>query len=230
MILTVAHSDLEGALTSPIDRDNQRTQQCNATGNTGLTRTFGNVSVFLMQNYSKLSHAGKTHLSKAKQPKKSKKSEKKEPLWSMLPERHRDVLLLLKDCGLKFKFHNENDSISCTEDWDTNVMGRFSCRNRDCSSRGWPSKAIAMIIRLYPNARYNARIYHQRCIKCNTPGRLEEVDESYTERVSYWLKRWSGVQVEAPQHSYKKTRAPHRKDLCEGCKAGHCKLGKQTGF
>lgn len=183
-----------------------------------------------MLNFSELSHTAENQLPKAKQPKKSKKkSEKKEPLWSMLPERHRDVLLLLKDCGLKFKFHNEDDSISCAEDWDTNVMGRFSCRNHDCPSRGWPSKAIAMTIRLYPNARYNARIYHQRCVRCNTPGRLEEVDESYTERVSYWLKRWSGVQVEAPQQSYKKTRAPHRKDLCEGCTAGHCKLGKQTG-
>lgn len=205
----------------------QSIHQRNEKGNPGLPRTFDSVRTFLMQSYPGLSPVAEKQLSKAKQPKKQKKKPgKKDPLWSMLPERHRDVLLMLKDCGLKFKFHNEDDSISCAEDWDTNVMGRFSCRNRDCPSRGWPSKAIAMTIRLYPNARYNARIYHQRCIRCNTPGRLEEVDDSYTERVSYWLKRWSGVQVEAAQHSYKKTRAPHQSDLCEGCKAGHCKLGK----
>lgn len=109
-------------------------------------------------------------------------------------------------------------------------MGRFSCRNRSCTSQGWPSKAIAMTIRLDPSDRYNARIYHQRCKKCKTPGRIEEVDESYPERVSYRLKRWSGIEVQAPQLSRQKTRAPHQTDLCEGCRSGHCKLGEEARF
>lgn len=168
-------------------------------------------------------------LARAKQPKKPKqKKQKKDTLWSMLPSRHKDVLFMLKGDSLKLKFHNNDDSASCIEDWDTNIRGRFSCRNRSCTSQGWPSKAIAITIRLYPSDRYNARIYHQRCRKCKTPGRLEEVDESYTERVSYWLKRWSGIVVQAPQIFRQKTRAPHQIDLCEGCRAGHCKLGEEA--
>ena len=168
---------------------------------------------------------------KAKRPRQPKtKKQERYPLWSMLSSRHKDVLSLLKEHDLNFKFHNDDVSTSCIETWDTNIMGRFSCRNDGCDSRGWPSKAIATTIRLYPGARYNARIYHQRCMRCLTTGRLEEVDESYVERVSYWLKRWSGVEVQAPQRSYQKTRAPHQKDLCEGCRAGHCKLGEEAKF
>jgi hypothetical protein len=168
---------------------------------------------------------------KAEQSKRSNpRKQEGYPLCSMLPSRHRDVLFTLKEHGLSFKFHNDDDSASCIENWDTNIMGRFSCRNGDCISLGWPSKTIATTIHLYPNARYNARIYHQRCIRCKTPGRLEEVDDSYVERVSYWLKRWSGIKVRAPQRSFQKSRAPHQKDLCEGCRVGHCRLGEEARF
>jgi hypothetical protein len=166
---------------------------------------------------------------RAKRPRRPKpRTQERYPLSSMLSSRYKDVLFVLKAHGLSFKFHNEDDSSSCIEAWDTNIMGRFSCRNGDCNSQGWPSKAIATTIRLYADARYNAKIYHQRCMKCLTPGRIEGVDESYVERVSYWLKRWSGVEVEVPQRSYQRTRAPHQKDLCEGCRAGHCKLGEEA--
>ncbi|EJT68021.1 hypothetical protein GGTG_14401 [Gaeumannomyces tritici R3-111a-1] len=51
------------------------------------------------------------------------------------------------------------------------------------------------------------------------------LDDSYGERVAYWLKKWSGVRVQAPQRSQRKNDKPHRSNLCEGCKAGHCKNG-----
>jgi hypothetical protein len=110
------------------------------------------------------------------------------------------------------------------------------------------SHQIATTIRRYPRNRYNARVYHQRCKACSksnrnsksnsssnlssnsspsTPSVQPIVDDSYAERVAYRIKKWCGVRMEPPPFSGR-ARAPHRRDLCEGCRWGVC-AGSRDG-
>ncbi|KAH7129378.1 zinc-binding domain-containing protein, partial [Dactylonectria estremocensis] len=141
--------------------------------------------------------------------------------WSMYPKLHTNVSRLLKEDGLQFEFHGIDDDKTCIEKYDTNVMGRFTCNNHKCSSNGWPSMKIAITIRMYPGNRYNARVYSQRCRACNTPSRPFLDKKSYADRVAYRIKKWNGVDVDPPHYSGD-PRGDHEKDLCEGCRAGHC--------
>lgn len=152
--------------------------------------------------------------------KKTKRTRKPIQPWSMHSAHHDAVSDLLEEHDLLFDFHEDDDS-DCEEEYDTNIMGRFICHNRACPIRGWSSKLIAITIRMYPGAKYNARVYHQRCKACN---KLSEpiLDSSYAERVAYRLKKWCGVQMELPKYSGR-SRAPHESNLCEGCRHGHCR-------
>ncbi|THC88143.1 hypothetical protein EYZ11_012412 [Aspergillus tanneri] len=140
--------------------------------------------------------------------------------WSMYPKLHDDVVRLLAGEGLIFNFYNVDEDKGCTDNRDTHIMGRFICHNRACSSNGWSSKKIAITIRMYHGHKYNARVYHQRCKRCGSLSR-PLLDESYAERATYWIKKWSGVVVEKPS-SFGDSKGPHNSQLCEGCKAGHC--------
>ncbi|CAG8923270.1 unnamed protein product [Penicillium salamii] len=151
-------------------------------------------------------------------PRKGRKVAK---LWSLHPEFHDEVARLLDEEGLRLDFVSIDDGQSNIEEWDTNVMGRFICHNSICYSSGWSSKRIAITIRLYPQQRYNARVYHQRCRTCKSVGRLVLNTECYAERVTYWLKKWNGIEVQRPGYSGQ-SRGPHDSELCEGCRAGHC--------
>jgi RNase P subunit RPR2 len=139
--------------------------------------------------------------------------------WSMYPSLHDEVSDLLREQDLSFDFYESDDS-DCDEDYDTNIMGRFICRNALCASKGWNSKRTAITIRKYHGDQYNARVYNQSCKAC---GRLStpQLDETYAERIAYRIKKWHGVQMEAPPYSGP-SGAPHESDLCEGCKHGHC--------
>lgn len=147
------------------------------------------------------------------------------PRWSMFPSMHKKVTSLLEDEDLHFTFHNLDDEAESIRTYDTNIMGRFSCRNPNCQSSGWPSKRIAITIRMYQGERYNARVYHQRCKACDFLSK-PTLDNSYAERVGYRLKKWCGIELEPPEVSARSTR-PHEKELCEGCKAGHCAEGRR---
>jgi Fe-S-cluster-containing dehydrogenase component len=140
--------------------------------------------------------------------------------WSMFPTLHDTVNALLAEDNLSFSFYDNDTDHGVSKEWDTTVMGCFGCKNPNCSS-GWGSQQIAITIRMYPNRRYNARVYHQRCNACNTTCR-PHLDSSYAERIARRLKIWSGVSVPPPPNRGKKSKAPHRSDLCEGCRAGHC--------
>ncbi|KAH7081965.1 zinc-binding domain-containing protein [Paraphoma chrysanthemicola] len=139
--------------------------------------------------------------------------------WSMYPSLHNDVSELLYADLLFFSFHEKDDDNSCIDDYDTTIMGQFTCSNPTCLAV-WGSKQIAITIRRYSNKQYNARVYYQSCKRCQTTSE-PVLDHSYAERVAYRLKRWSGVQVERPPFSGV-SKGPHRSDLCEGCKQGHC--------
>lgn len=149
-----------------------------------------------------------------------------EKRWSIFPSFHEEVSRLLEEDDVHCEFHELDDSQNCTRSYDTNIMGRFICRNRACGSNGWSSKRIAITIRMYPGATYNARVYHQRCKICNRLSR-PILNESYAERVAYRLKRWNGIRVEQPYHVGTSAR-PHNSDLCEGCRDGHCSALRLT--
>lgn len=140
--------------------------------------------------------------------------------WSMFPLMHKDVSRLLEAEGLHFAFYDVDEDVDSIRTYDTNIMGRFTCRNANCQSNGWPSMRVAITIRMYSQERYNARVYHQRCKACNSLSK-PTLDNSYAERVSYRLKKWRGVEMEPPQFSGG-SKGPHEKQFCEGCKAGHC--------
>ncbi|KAI0197078.1 zinc-binding domain-containing protein [Xylaria flabelliformis] len=139
---------------------------------------------------------------------------------SMHPSRHPEVAQLLEDSGLVFTFHHDDTDDGAIKWRDSAVMGRFRCHNPKCGSHGWSSKRIAIRIRVYRRERYNAKVYHQHCKNC---GFLSKpiLDDTYAERVAYWLKSWSGISLPKPPHG-PKSKKPHHQELCEGCKAGHC--------
>lgn len=144
---------------------------------------------------------------------------------SMYQALHNEVSRLLVEAGLHFGFHEDDDELGCTKARNTNIMGRFVCHNRACKASGWSSNMIAIRIRLYPDQKYNARIYHQRCKVCSRLSR-PRLDQSYAERVVYWIKQWNGVRVERPPVS-RDSKGPHNRQLCEGCKAGHCSQSEE---
>lgn len=156
--------------------------------------------------------------------------------YSMLPNQHKNITQLLKPTNLTFTFHpaddddnnNNQTTTKVSKEHDTSITGKFHCRNTACSSTGWSSKAIPTTIRLYADNRYNARIYHQRCKECNWLAKPVVTGGSYAERVTYWLKRWSGVEVERPPWGGGAGR-PHVSELCEGCRVGRCKFARVGG-
>ncbi|KAJ6123208.1 hypothetical protein N7512_005673 [Penicillium capsulatum] len=141
--------------------------------------------------------------------------------FSLHPKLHNDVAQLLNEEGLQLNFFVADDESTNIEERDTNVMGRFICKNSRCHSSGWSSKKIAITIRMYPQQLYNARVYHQRCKNCRAIGQLILDRECYAERVVYWLKKWNGIEVPKPDFSGQ-SRGPHDSELCEGCRVGHC--------
>ncbi|KAF1346513.1 zinc-binding domain-containing protein [Delphinella strobiligena] len=141
--------------------------------------------------------------------------------WSMYPSLHDEVSRLLEAEDLTFGFCEADDPNNCIHEHDTTIMGRFTCKNRACSSRGWSSKSIAITIRMYPGKLYNAKVYKQRCQSCRHLGQQPILDDSYAERVACRLKKWCGIQMDLPHYSGRSDR-PHQSALCEGCRSGHC--------
>lgn len=149
-------------------------------------------------------------------------TKKQKPIatWSMYKNLHDEVSSSLVAPDLHYEFYENDDGMSSTNMRDTNIMGRFVCHNRACRARGWPSNMIAITIRLFPGQKYNARVYHQRCKFCRWLSR-PVLDQSYAERIVYWIRQWNGIRVERPPIS-RDSKGPHNRQLCEGCKAGHC--------
>lgn len=140
--------------------------------------------------------------------------------WSMYQNLHDEVSRLLEEESLNFQFYDIDNDLNCIRQRDSNVMGRLKCYSPKCKSDGWSSRKIAITIRMYLGQKYNARVYHQRCKSCNALSQ-PVLDESYAERVTYWIKKWNGITVERPR-VVGDSRGPHNRQLCEGCKAGHC--------
>lgn len=162
-----------------------------------------------------------------------RKNKQRKPVkeWSMYPDHHADVSRLLEEADLALPFHNVDDETTCIKDYDTSIMGRFICRNGNCAKSGWSSKLVPITIRLYRDAageKYNARVYHQRCKRCNALSR-PIVDGSYAERIAYRLKKWNGIEMKPPASSGE-SKGPHNSLLCAGCKYGHCSRLERDEF
>jgi hypothetical protein len=113
----------------------------------------------------------------------------------MFPSMHDNISRLLEVEGPHFRFQNLDEDIESTHTYDTSIMGRFLCRNRNCQSDRWSSIRIAITIRMYQGRRYNTRVHYQRCKFCE---RLSEpiLDDSYAEgRVSFEEMVWSGART-----------------------------------
>ncbi|KAG8161311.1 hypothetical protein KVR01_009575 [Diaporthe batatas] len=153
-----------------------------------------------------------------------------EDRYCTFPSLHEDVTALLQEEDLHFGFHDRDDPADSLKEYDTNIMGRFVCRNGGCRSKGWSSKKIAITIRMYPGAEYNARVYKQRCRDCDCLGDLQlEHGGSYADRVAYRIKKWCGVPIEPPPYMEGQGQGPHRRHRCEGCRAGRCREGMLGG-
>ncbi|KAK4096761.1 hypothetical protein N658DRAFT_480107 [Parathielavia hyrcaniae] len=139
------------------------------------------------------------------------------------PSLHEDVENALRYSFItpEWWFNHAGNDNDATEDYSTNVMGRFECRNANCPQPGWGSKKIAIQIRRYEGNGYDAVVFMQRCRSCEKIGALKLEENSYVDRVVYRLKKWAGVETETPEYSGG-LGPPHEEDLCEGCKRGHC--------
>lgn len=140
--------------------------------------------------------------------------------FDIRPSLHDDVARLLEEDNLFLDFHAVDEIQTAVQEYDSHVVGRFVCKNAACFAKGWSSKKIAITIRMYLNARYNARVYYQSCKICKKLA-CPILDDTYAERVAYRLKKWSGIEMEIPFYSVR-SKGPHETDLCEGCKNGHC--------
>lgn len=153
--------------------------------------------------------------------KKKSYNPKEEARTLLVPWLHQDIVDAVSDEIALTWFHENDSDKDSNNKWKTNIMGRFECSNNACSTNGWSSKKIAMVIRGYPRNGYNAVVYNQRCRSCNQLGIVKLNEKSYVDRVTYWLKTWAGVAVEQPNHK-RKEGPPHQRALCEGCKSGVC--------
>ena len=89
----------------------------------------------------------------------------------MFPSLHQDVVNAVSDEIASTRFHEDSDRYSNNE-YSTHVMGKFKCNNDACSTSGWGSKKVAILIRGYPKNGYNAVVFNQRCKSCNRLGTL----------------------------------------------------------
>lgn len=146
--------------------------------------------------------------------------------WSMHPDLHGEVSQRLEANGLSVEFYEEGEPEDSIRDYDTKVMGAFTCPNRSCRIQRWTSNLIGISIQLYEDEEYNAIVWHQRCQKCESMGILKLDVQSYVDRVVYRLGKWLGLDAAVPPYSGSIENRPHKQELCEGCKSGHCQRGK----
>lgn len=139
----------------------------------------------------------------------------------MYPEYHGRIVNEVQN----MVFCNTITESYCTKEYDSNITGTFECNNNKCNGSRWSSKKISITIRMYENDMYNAEVYNQRCKVCGCLG-IPQIDvDCYVERVTYRLKKWLGYDVTPPIWNGS-TGKPHKSELCEGCKAGHCSSGE----
>jgi hypothetical protein len=126
-------------------------------------------------------------------------------------------------------FNEDDDDDNFDRKWFTHVMGRFTCNNNTCKKLFWNSRKVPIEIRGDGDSGYSAIVYNQRCKSCNRLGTFELNEPSYIGRVAYRLKKWAGVEMEAPPFNGIEG-PPHERAYCEGCRRGKCRDGDMFEF
>jgi hypothetical protein len=73
---------------------------------------------------------------------------------------------------------------------------------------------VSILIREYPQNRYNTVIFNQSCKFYNKLGEQTLNKNSYIERIAYRLKKWAGIPME--QQPYIGKEGPlHMRNPCE---------------
>ena len=147
----------------------------------------------------------------------------------MFPSLHQDVVDAVCDTVASTWFHKKDSDSDSNNEYSTHVMGKFKCNNNACSTGGWGSKKVAILIRGYPRNGYNAVVFNQRCESCDQLGTLILDKKSYVDRVAYRLKKWAGIPMDKPYYASKKG-LPHKTELCEGCKREVCQQTNDREF
>jgi len=150
----------------------------------------------------------------------------------MFPELHPKVRDAVSPELSSAWFNDDNDNDNddnFDHEWYTHVMGRFMCNNDTCRKQFWNSRKVPIEIRGFDNNGYIAIVYNQRCKSCDWLGTFELDEQSYIERVAYRLKKWAGVEMEAPPINGTEG-PPHERAYCEGCKRGKCREGVGFGL
>ena len=140
----------------------------------------------------------------------------------MYPSLHQDVADAVSEHITDLEFHKDDSDEGISKRYSTYVMGFFNCYTPTCSTQGWFSGRVTILIRRYRDGGYNAVVFKQRCEECNWLGKLAMDKSSYVGRVQYRLLKWAGVVLERPIYRSKKS-PPHKAHLCEGCKSGICR-------
>lgn len=114
------------------------------------------------------------------------KGENLRNMTAMFPSLHDDVENALSDEFIVPKpwFNHAGGNHKAIDEYSTHVMGRFECRNQNCSQKGWGSKKISIVIHRFPDNGYNAVVFKQRCKSCTKLGALRLDENSYVERVT----------------------------------------------
>lgn len=164
-------------------------------------------------------------MAKKKSPKNvndTVKPSKPKPKTSYLYQRfHKSVSQAVAPFIGSIVFNHKPSSHAAIREYQTHVMGHFTCVNEQCEAKGWGSKKIPIVIHKYSGSKYDAVVYNQRCKKCNQLGSMFVDKESYVDRVAYRLKKWEGVQMDEPFYKKRKGK-PHEHKFCEGCRLGVC--------
>ena len=153
-------------------------------------------------------------------------SRRQEPRFFTFSELHQRIAEAVTP-EITSTWYNHNKKADPEDRYTTSVMGKFTCRNRECKKRQWSSKVVAIGIQGYPRNGYNAIVYNQHCDSCKRLGSFKLNAESYVERIAYRLKVWADVPVEKPPYGGP-SRAPHESALCEGCKVDDCPWMKKS--
>jgi hypothetical protein len=147
----------------------------------------------------------------------------------MFPSLHRDVANAVSNDLPSTWFNNNKNDINCDNEYSTNVMAKFVCRNNNCPTNGWASKMVTIVIRGFPGNGYNALVFSQRCKSCQELGTLQLNEASYVERVAYRIRKWAGISVESTYHGPREG-PPHETSLCEGCRSGFCTVSNRAEY
>ena len=139
----------------------------------------------------------------------------------MFPWLHQDVVNAVSKSIESTWFCGRKNDKESNKKYTTHVMGKFRCKNDTCSTKGWASKKVSILIKGYAGNGYNAEVFNQRCKCCNQLGTLTLDEKSYVDRVAYRIQKWAGVPMEQRPYASKSSK-PHEEDFCEGCKRGFC--------